>query len=324
MGFRMIAPKKLKKKRTKNGQEVLRRLEEFLKSDIVTEGPVEILCGFWEDQQNAVTYQELREMVKAGWLGGETLEQWQQDYSYLVKTKLTPLWEKAIGAGALGQPIVEAIAGGFTFNTQSAGILSWIKQRGAEFVTSCTAQQKDAITALLSKKMVENHTMDELARMIRPCIGLTKEQAKANARYYDNVVATLKEKFPAMRTETIRKRAREAAGKYAERQHRARAMTVAQTEGAFAYNRGADEGVRQAQAQNLIGRTRKRWNTAGDDGVCGMCAALDGKEFEMDADFPLKGEPLFPGQHKLPPAHPRCGCAVEYIEIEPPVPKKVP
>lgn len=324
MGFRMIVPKRIKKKRTKDGQEVLRRLEEFLKSDTVMKEPVEILCGFWEDQQNAITYQELRKAVKAGGLTQETLKQWQQDYAYLVKTKLTPMWEKAMEVGALKQPLVEAIAGGFVVQTQTPGILSWLRQRGAEFVTSCTTQQKEAIAALVSKKMIEGHTVDELARMIRPCIGLTKEQAKANARYYDHVAATLKEKFPTMRPKTIQKRAQEAAGKYAERQHRARAMTIAQTESAFAYNQGADEGIRQAQVQGLIGKTKKRWNTAGTDSVCKLCAELDGKEFEMDADFPLKGEPLFPGQHKLPPAHPRCGCAIEYIEIEPPVPKDIP
>lgn len=318
MGFRMIVPKRIKKKRTKDGQEVLRCLEEFLKSDTVMEEPVEILCGFWEDQQNAITYQELRKAVKAGGLTQETLKQWQQDYAYLVKTKLTPMWEKAMEVGALKQPLVEAIAGGFVFQTQTPDILSWLRQRGAEFVTSCTTQQKEAIAALVSKKMIEGHTVDELARMIRPCIGLTKEQAKANARYYDHVAATLKEKFPTMRPKTIQKRAQEAAGKYAERQHRARAMTIAQTESAFAYNHGADEGIRQAQVQGLIGKTKKKWNTAGTDSVCKICAELDGKEFEMDADFPLKGEPLFPGQHKLPPAHPRCGCAIEYIEIEPP------
>ncbi len=281
---------------------------------------MEFLCGFWKDQQDAITYQELREVVKAGQVDEETLRQWRQDYASLVKTQLNPLWEKALETGAAKQPLLEAITEGFVFNTQTPGILSWLKEKGAEFVTSCTIQQKEAIAALLSKKMVQGHTVDELARMIRPCIGLTKEQAEANARYYDNVAATLKEKFPTMRPETIQKRAREAAGKYAERQHRARAMTIAQTESAFAYNRGADDGIRQAQAQKLIGAVRKRWSTSGDDGVCDICAALEGVEASMDAEFAFKGKKLFAGQHLLPPAHPRCACAVEYIEIESPVP----
>jgi len=39
----------------------------------------------------------------------------------------------------------------------------------------------------------------------------------------------------------------------------------------------------------------------------------------MDDNFDFKGRLLFTGQKMLPPAHPRCACAVEYIEIEPPV-----
>lgn len=318
----MIVPKRAGKKKTPGGQEVLLRLKEYLESDAASSGPAEFLCGFWKDQQDAITYQELREAVKAGQMNEGTLRQWMQDYSYLVKTRLNPLWEKALEAGAAKQPLLEAIAGGFVFNTQTPGILSWLSQRGAEFVTSCTTQQKEAVAALLSKKMIEGHTVDELARMIRPCIGLTKEQATANARYYDNVAATLKEKFPTMRPETIRKRAQEAAGKFAERQHRARAMTIAQTESAFAYNRGADEGIRQAQAQKLIGVVRKRWSTSGDDSVCEICSTLgmSKEDLDMDSDFSFRGKTLFTGQKLLPPAHPRCACAVEYIEIEPPVP----
>ncbi|MDE7298719.1 MAG: phage head morphogenesis protein [Lachnospiraceae bacterium] len=325
MGFRLITPKRVRKIKSEGAQKVLERLDEFLKSTDVTETPVEILCRFWEDQQTAITYQELREAVKAGHVNDAIFRQWTQDYAHLVKTQLNDLWRKAMGAGAAKQPLVEAIAGGFVFNMQTPGILSWLNEKGAEFVTACTRQQKDAIAALLSKKMIEGHTVDELARMIRPCIGLTKEQAKANARYYDNVAAALKEKFPTMRPKTIQKRAQEAAGKYAERQHRARAMTIAQTESAFAYNRGADEGIRQAQAQKLIGTVRKRWSTSGDDGVCDVCAALEeAGEVDMDSEFTFRGETLFVGHHLLPPAHPRCACAVEYIEIEPPVLGNIP
>ena len=93
-------------------------------------------------------------------------------------------------------------------------------------------------------------------------------------------------------------------------------MTIAQTEMAFAYNRGADEGIRQAQAHGLMGGVKKRWCTSGDDRVCDICQAFEGMEIEMDKGFPFKGRSLFPGQDLLPPAHPRCACAVEYIEIE--------
>lgn len=253
MSIRIIPARRVRKVKTENGREVLRRLEEYLESEC--DDPVEILCGFWKDQQDAITYQELRQAVLDGALTTETLELWRQDYSILVADRLNNMWTKAIEAGPKGQPILDSLA--FEFNTQTPGIFDWLGERGANFVTVCTQEQKDAIAALLTKKMREGHTVDELARLIRPCIGLTEGQAKANARYYDNIVANLRKEHPRMKIESIRKKAREAALKYAERQHRERAFTIAQTESAFAYNRGADEGIWQAQAEGYLGIVKK-------------------------------------------------------------------
>lgn len=310
MAFQKIRPKRLRKVKSENSQEVLRRLEDYLKTEC--DEPVEILCGFWKDQQDAITYQELRQAVLDGTLSVETIELWRQDYSILVAEKLNDMWTKALTAGPGGQPILDNVL--FEFNTQTPGILDWIKERGANFVTVCTEEQQDAIAALLTKKMREGHTVDELARLLRPCIGLTEGQATANAKYYDSIVANLRKEHPRMKMDSIWKKAREAAQKYAERQHRDRAFTIAQTESAFAYNRGADEGIRQAQEQGYLGIMKKRWSTSGDDGVCDLCAALEGTEVDMDSDFNIKGRSLFKGQHMLPPAHPRCACAIEYIE----------
>lgn len=316
MGFRMIAPKRVKKVKAENGQEVLRRIEGYLESAAVTGKPVEILCGFWEDQKDAITYQELRQAVADGAISQETLRLWAQDYSILVANTLNKLWTDAIAAGPSGQPILDGKP--FELNMQSPGILNWINERGAEFVTASTQEQKDAIAALLSKKMRDGHTVDELSRLIRPCIGLTEGDAKAAAKLYDSIVANLKKEHPRMKPESVRKKALDATQKYAERKHRQRAFTIAQTESAFAYNRGADAGVRQAQEQGLLGKCKKRWNTSGDDQVCRLCSSLEGVEVDMDSEFNIGGKQLFSGHHLLPPAHPRCACAVEYIEVEPP------
>lgn len=313
MGFRMMAPKRIKKVKSENSIEILRRIEEYLDNNC--EEPAEVLCRFWEDQQNAITYQELRQAVMDGAISQETLRLWMQDYSILVAGTLGNVWNDAIAAGPSGQPILDGIA--WEFNMQTPGIFSWINEHGAEFVTNCVQEQKDAIRALLTKKMKDSHTVDELARLIRPCIGLTESDTKATVRLYDSIVENLKKEHPRMKAESIRKKAMDSALKYAERKHRARAMMIAQTESAFAYNRGADEGIRQAQAEGYLGEVVKRWNTSGDDGVCKICSALEGTEIAMDSDFDFPGRILFGGHKRLPPAHPRCGCAVEYIEISP-------
>lgn len=304
-----------KRKKSIEAQAVLDKLQAYLDGN--AEVPVKMLCGFWKDQQDAITYQEIREAVKAGMLDEAAFQEWARDYSVLVARKLEPVWERAMAAGAASQTLLSGTS--FTFNTQAPSVVQWISQRGAAFVTACSEEQKKAISSLLAQKVVESHTVDELARLIRPCIGLTDGQSKATLRYYDNIAASLRENHPRMKPERIQQKAADAAMKYAERQHRQRAVTIAQTEMAFAYNRGADEGIRQAQAQNLIGAVEKRWSTSGDENVCSTCEALDGIQIGMEGSFGFAGRELFEGQDLLPPAHPRCGCAVMYIEVEKPV-----
>lgn len=313
MAIRIYPKKHIKKARAGNGEEILKRLEEYLKNG--SGKPIQILCGFWKDQSEAITYQELREAVKEGFLNEATFQEWSKDYSVLVRDQLSYLWKDALAAGSVSQPITAGLAA-YTFHTETPAIMTWIAGHSAEFVTASAIEQKEAIKALLARSVVEHHSVDELARFIRPCIGLTKPQAKANLRYYENIVKTLKEQHPRMKQDSVQRKAREAAAKYAERQHRQRALTIAMTEMAAAYNKGADEGIRQAQEQNLIGKVIKRWSTSGDDAVCGQCNALEGLEVAMDSTFPFKGN-WHTGDDLTPPAHPRCACAVEYIEESP-------
>ncbi len=312
MALMIRPPHRLAKRRTSAARLTLQRLQDFL--DQNTDEPAEILCSFWDDQKNAITYRELREAVSNGWLSQETFSDWQQDYSTLVPEKLAPIWQTAMQAGAAGQKVLTDLS--FSLNTQAPGIMSWISSHGAEFVTSSTQVQQKAIQTLIGAKMTQRYTVDELARLIRPCIGLTDAQTKATMRLYDSVFSTLKTEHPKMKTDTARKKALDAAQKYAERKHRERAFTIAQTELEYAYNQGADQGIRQAQADGLLGRMKKRWITSGDDAVCDVCAALDGTEVDMDGSFYYPGRTLFSGQNMLPPAHPRCACAVQYLEVK--------
>ena len=126
----LIRPaKRVRKARTKNSEEVLKRLEEYLNSSNVTGEPVEILCGFWKDQQNAISYQELRQAVQDGYIDQKTLQLWMQDYSVLVAGSLQSIWQDAFVAGSFSQPIMDGMA--FSLDMQAPGILNWIDQHGA-------------------------------------------------------------------------------------------------------------------------------------------------------------------------------------------------
>ena len=304
---------RIRKAKSDNSKEILERIERYLSES--AEEPVNILTGFWGDQQKAITYKEIRQIVLAGVVTIEQVEQWRQDYSVLVNNSLRTMWENAVTAGAHSQPILDERH--FEFNMVSPGVDKWITERGAQFVTMATTEQQQAISALLLRGVEHNSSVDEVARNIRACIGLTKQQSIATANLYDHMKETLRNEHPRMWDSTIEAKARHGAQMYAERVHRQRAMTIARTEIAHAYNQGADLSVRQAYIENLVGAYKKVWSTSGDDRVCQHCAALDGQEVGMDGKFDF-GRGLFDNGVELPPAHPNCACAIEYIEIEPP------
>lgn len=315
MSFRYIRVRK-KTKRSGTAQEILDRLDSYLNEN--ADAPAKLLARHWKDQQDVLTYQEIRQAILSGDLTAEMVAQWMQDYSRLVTEKLSPVWLDSMYAGSFGQPIMDQFAGSFHFTT-TGNVLKWIDNRGASFITSVTDQQQSAVRALIRQYTYGNNTVDDLAKVIRPCIGLTEPQSRAVLRYFNTVKSAIREQHPRMKEENLSRKAHEAAIKYAEKLHRQRAVTVAQTEMAFAYNYGMDQGIRQAQAGNYLGTMEKRWIDSGDANVCDECSALNGMQIGIDDEFPIKGKQLFSGMRLIPPAHPRCACAVEYIEIESPV-----
>lgn len=100
-------------------------------------------------------------------------------------------------------------------------------------------------------------------------------------------------------------RAEKAALRYAGKQHRFRAETIVHTKLSYAYNRGADMGVRAAIRQGLMGRCEMVWTTAGTNRVCPRCLAL------KDTVVGHTDE----GGVQIPPLHPRCRCTIAYREV---------
>lgn len=303
-----------KRERSKTAQEILDRLNSFLEEG--TKEPAKILYNMWSDQQKAVTYKELRECIMNGEITPEMFADWQQDYSKLIVREFGNIWAAGMTAGAKGQPILDKLKNTFSVNLTHTGMTNWLDRRAATFVTNSTAAQKEAINALIRKGLSESMSNDELARLIRPCIGLTRGQSSAVKKYYENLKSNLREQHPRMKQENVEKKAMDAASKYAARLHRDRAFAIAQTETAYAYAQGMHETMLQAQEAGLIGHLKKRWITSGDDNVCPECEALNGTELEMNEGFSSKGKDLFSGASQLPPLHPRCACCVEYIEVK--------
>ena len=292
---------------------VLTRLNSYLNA--AEPEPVFFLTRLWNNQQKAVTYKQLREAIQNGFLDEKTLQAWQLDYANFVNEHLKPIWHQAMEAA---NAHLMAQHPDYFFDPMAEGVRKWTAGRGAHWATAIADEQREAIAAMLDKTFAGDFTVDELSRAIRPAIGLNHIQAKANVNYYKHVKASLLKNNPGMREATAEKKARDAALRYAARQHRQRAYMIATTEMSFAYNKGAHEGIKQAQEQNLMGKMVKVWSTADDERVCQTCGPLDGVQLAMDADFDFPGKTLYEGHKQTPPAHPRCRCAVAYEEIEPP------
>ena len=302
-----------KYKQSQAAKDALKKLNDYLNAN--TAEPMYFLHAMWTNQQNAVTYKELRDAIMLGHMDESTLQVWQQDYANFVAVHLEPIWQQAAQAGA--DAIQAAATGGWVFDPMGDGMTAWVKNHGAEWITNASAESRSAIQALIGASTTGQYTVDELSRAIRPLIGLTAPQATANLKYYTAVRDNLLANHPGMKKDTAEKRAKEAAMKYAARQHRYRAFTIATTENAFAYNQGYLEYVKQAQAAGYMGDGYIEIATAEDDDVCPMCNAQKGKHFAVDE--PFQGKALFAGQTMIPPFHPRCRCAHHFIETVPPV-----
>lgn len=286
---------------------VLRRLRTFL--DAKEPGLVRILVNTWNAQGAAITYKELREAILNGDISADYLDDWMQDYTALVAEHMLPAWENAI---AVAISAIEQKYPDWQFDSAGAGVRDWTIAHSAEFVTNVTTTQIQGLRAVVRRAAVlEDMSVDELARTIRPMVGLTQQQSVANMKYYENLLAN----------GTSAKRARDLAARYAARQHRYRGYNIARTELAFAYNQGSYEGTKQAQAAGYMGETVKVWCTADDERVCPICGGLEGKIVAMDEDFDFKTK--LEGRNdtirRVPPAHPGCRCAVMYKEISPPI-----
>lgn len=197
------------------------------------------------------------------------------------------------------------------FNPAANGIRDWTESHGAEFVTSSTDTQIQGLRALITEaSTLKNMSVDQLARAIRPMVGLYYQQSIANMNYYKSLIESgLKEE-----------KALDLSTRYAARQHRYRGYLIARTELAFAYNQGSYFGIKQAQAKGYMGEVVKIWSTALDERSCESCRSLEGKEIALDKDFDyyskLKGRTQT--IRRVPPAHPNCRCGVMYKEISPP------
>lgn len=270
-----------------------------------------LLAKEWQKQQNYFTYKDIRQGLLDGSLTDNMIRAWQDSYTQFISTHLAPIWEQAMNDAA--KQISNKYTS-FSFNPTTANIRNWTTNHAGELIIQLTDTQAKGINSLIQMAATTGMSVDELAKCIRPTVGLYSGQMTANFNYYQSVKNNLLKNNPHMTQSTAIKIASEKALKYAEKQHMYRAMNIARTELAFAYNRGEFESAKQAVQQGYMGHTVKRWITAGDNRVCPICRSLEGEEAELEAEYNIKSK----SDGLTPPAHPSCRCCLEYFEVEPP------
>lgn len=197
----MFLFRKVKKRGSMKPNDVKEALERFLNSS--SPELTRLLVRYWKDQQTVFTFKEIREAIQAGVISKKSVEEWQQDYSKLVHDKIAPEMVKAMKAGAKNQNQHKGIDIGYKFDADHWAVSDWLENHTAELVTNCTRVQKDAIQSMIDIGIRKHMGTDELARFIRPCIGLTKPQTQAAMKYYETIKTELEKKHPRTKPEKI-------------------------------------------------------------------------------------------------------------------------
>jgi SPP1 gp7 family putative phage head morphogenesis protein len=161
-------------------------------------------------------------------------------------------------------------------------------------VSQVSADTRAALRTLILTSIRAGIPPYDAARLIVGMIGLTERQARAVMSYREGLIDS---GLSIARVDR-------ATEKYAAKQLRARAETIARTEIMSALNTGAQEAAEQAHREGLLGKSpKKEWITAGDERTCPLCAPMDGVQVDLRANFDTPGGSV-PG----PPLHPRCRC----------------
>lgn len=236
---------------------------------------------------------------------------------------------RVFGAGGVPRP-TPTIQGSFTLVNERA--VTWAQDRAAQLVADVDAQTRATIAMLVARGQQGALSVDDIARQIRPLIGLSTPQAIAAANYRDALAArqladrlgqdaagVLRNSFALSpwRGGPLDGRVDKLWHQYIDRQLAHRAEAIARTETI----RAATEGRRLAwdaeiEAGGVDGhRLVQTWSVTNDDRACNDCLAMDGETIESDEIGPGRRPSIasigsFRGGSDGPPLHTSCRCVV--------------
>jgi SPP1 gp7 family putative phage head morphogenesis protein len=183
------------------------------------------------------------------------------------------------------------------FTGTQAAIQKYVDKRGAALVTNLNADGLAVLRAMLDIALEHMLSPYQLSRIVKPCIGLTDRDAGAVSK----LLASLLDQGMSY-DEALAK-----AKEYADELRDARAMNIARTELAEAFNQGQLDALQDAMHE-LGAQAAKDWETAQDERTCEECAGLDGETVGINESFSNGAV--------CPPAHPSCRCSLGYTMLQ--------
>lgn len=195
------------------------------------------------------------------------------------------------------------------FDRTNPAAEAWASANAARYVVEITEETRAGLRELVADAYAQQMTADELARLIRPSIGLDTRRAAAVLKFRNRLAAD------GIEADQLEAR----VAKYAAAKLKQRATLIARTELIDASNAGQQLLWGQARQKGHLDydRTRRRVLTTADDRldaeVCEPMPYLDeNQDVRLDQPF-TTGD----GRQKMGPTfHPGCRCAVglEFVD----------
>lgn len=179
---------------------------------------------------------------------------------------------------------------------------AWAAKHWTDLVVGIEKPTREAMHRMIADGVFENRNLGQIARDIRPLVGLREDQLEAVRKHF----AWLRQAHPKLGLAALSEEAALAkAMTYAGQLLKQRCTLIARTEVMTANNQGTLHSWKHARDKKLIlPQARRVWVANIAERTCPMCRAFAGKEATLDGDFTSSTGVT----RHAPPAHPACRC----------------
>lgn len=211
-------------------------------------------------------------------------------------------------AGGLDSVYMQVFAGGAAAASAGSGAgimgalsikdpqtIAFSQYYSGKLITHIGEGTRDALREVLANAQATGQSPYSVARQIRNNRLIDQTPAQCNA-YFNYGRSLDAQGVPVDRRQKL-------LARYADKQLKYRAETIALTESNIAAQAGKNAGYKQAQQLGILDtQVPRRWIVGPDEKVCAKCMQNDGAHAKIGYSFPSGNE--------MPPAHPRCRCDV--------------